>query len=322
MAMQAPDFTNPQSWAWNATLDREIAGATHAQVSYVGRSASHLERARNINQLQPGTVQANPGINANALRPYKGFGPITQYETTGRSRYNGLQTQVERRSMRGVGFSVAYTFSRTKDDGSGRGDVLPNAFDETGYYGISDLDRPHVLVTQYRYRFPTLDSRPAALRYVLGDWDLSGTFQAQSGTPFDVRTTVDIAGVGAGSGQQFYNMVGDPQAGRVAWDGTKAVWFDKNAFQAPATGTFGVQRQNPLRYPGFWDVNTALRKSFRTFGGQRFEYRLEAFNVFNHPRLNDQVVGNNVSNPNSGDFGLITSKTGNRTVQMALQYVF
>jgi hypothetical protein len=323
MAMQDPNFTNPRSWAWNATVDRELASTIRAQVSYVGRSASNLERARNINQLQPGTVQANPGINANALRPFKGFGPITLYETTGRSRYNGLQTQVERRSTRGVGFSVAYTFSRTKDDGSGRGDVLPNAFDETGYYGISDLDRPHVLVTQYRYRFPTLESKPAALRYVLGDWDLSGTFQTQSGQPFDVRTTVDIAGVGAGSGQQFYRIAGDPKAGRVEWDGTKAVWFDRSAFQAPAQGTFAPQVQNPLRYPGFWDVNAALRKSFRTIGGQRFEYRLEAFNVFNHPRLYDVAVAtNNVNNPNSGDFGLITSKTGNRTLQMALQYVF
>lgn len=81
--------------------------------------------------------------------------------------------------------------------------------------------------------------------------------------------------------------------------------------------------QNPLRLPGFWDVNAALRKSFGTIGGQRFEYRLEAFNVFNHPRLFDMAVAtNHVNNPNSGDFGLITSKIGNRTVQMALQYVF
>jgi hypothetical protein len=38
--------------------------------------------------------------------------------------------------------------------------------------------------------------------------------------------------------------------------------------------------------------------------------------------LNMAVATNTVDNPNSIDFGLITSKTGNRTVQMALQYVF
>ena len=72
-AMQSPDFTNPVSWAWNATVDRELPWAMRGTVSYVGRSASRLERARNINQLQPGTIQRNPGVNANALRPYLGF---------------------------------------------------------------------------------------------------------------------------------------------------------------------------------------------------------------------------------------------------------
>jgi hypothetical protein len=225
---------------------------------------------------------------------------------------------VERRSVRGFGFSVAYTYSQTKDDGSGRGDLLPNAYDDTGYYGISDLDRPHVLVTQYRYRFPTLESKPAALRWTLGDWDLSGTFQAQSGVPFDVRTATDIAGIGAGSGDQFYNIVGDPTAGRADWDGTSAVWFNKAAFQAPAPGTLGTPTQNPLRQPGFWDLNTSLRKTLRIINGQRLEYRIEAFNVLNHPRL-----GNAGINPNTpADFGLITGKTGNRTVQMGLQYIF
>ena len=60
-AMQSPDFTNPTSWAWNATLDRELPRAMRGTVSYVGRSASNLERARNINQLQAGTIQRNPG---------------------------------------------------------------------------------------------------------------------------------------------------------------------------------------------------------------------------------------------------------------------
>jgi hypothetical protein len=118
MAMQTPDLSNPTSWAWNATVDRQLFWQLRTQLSYVGRSASHLERARNINQLQAGTIQANTGINANALRPYKGFGNITLYETTGESKYNAFQLNVDRRSTRGVSFNVAYTFSRTEDNGS------------------------------------------------------------------------------------------------------------------------------------------------------------------------------------------------------------
>jgi len=319
-AMQSPDFTNPTSWAWNATVDRVLPWQMRSALSYVGRAASNLERARNINQLQPGTIQRNPGVNTNALRPYLGFGSITLYETTGRSRYNSLQAQVEKRSTRGVGFSVAYTFSRTKDDGSGRGDILPNAYDDSGFYGISDLDRPHVLVSQIRYGFPTLESSAAPLRWVLGNWDVSGIFQAQSGAPFTVRTASDVAGVGPGSGQQFYDQVGDPTAVRTDWDPalSRATWFDRTAFRIPTTGTFATtQEKNTLRQPGFWDINMSFRKGIRTFGPQRLDLRIDAFNIINRTRLDNAVI-----NPTLPDFGYITSRTGNRTMQIGMQYLF
>jgi hypothetical protein len=320
-AMQSPDFTNPVSWAWNATVDRELPWAMRGTLSYVGRSASSLERARNINQLQPGTIQRNPGVNSNALRPYLGFSTVTLYETTGKSRYNSFQTQVERRSTRGVGFSVAYTFSRTKDNGAGRNDLLPDAYDDSLYYGISDLHRPHVLVSQLRYGFPSLESSVAPLRWVLGNWDVSGIFQAQSGVPFSVRTPVDIAGVGPGSGQQFYNQVSDPEAVRTDWDPalSRATWFDRAAFAAPAAGTFATtQEKNTLTQPGFWDINMSFRKGFNVAGTtHRFDVRVEAFNILNRTRL-----GNAVNNPTLPDFGYITQLVGSRTIQIGMQYVF
>jgi hypothetical protein len=320
-AMQSPDFTNPTSWAWNATLDRELPWAMRGTLSYVGRSASNLERARNINQLQPGTIQRNPGVNSNALRPYLGFSTVTLYETTGKSRYNSFQTQVERRSTRGAGFSVAYTFSRTTDNGAGRNDLLPDAYDDSLYYGISDLHRPHVLVSQLRYGFPSLESSVAPLRWVLGNWDVSGIFQAQSGVPFSVRTPVDIAGVGPGSGQQFYNQVSDPEAVRTDWDPalSRATWFDRAAFAAPAAGTFATtQEKNSLTQPGFWDINMSFRKGFNVAGTtHRFDVRVEAFNILNRARL-----GNAVINPTLPDFGYITSLVGSRTIQIGMQYIF
>jgi hypothetical protein len=317
MAMFSPEYTNASSWAWNVTADRQLPLQHSAQLSYVGRSASNLERARNINQLQAGTIQANPGVNANALRPYKGFGNITLYETTGRSRYNAMQLQVSRRSARALGYSVAYTFSKTKDDGSTRLEVLPNAYDDSGYYGVSALDRPHVLITQASYRTPQLMSAPAVLRGVLGDWSLGGVFQAQSGVPFDVTTTVDVAGVGPGSGPQYYNLVGDPNTGRTEFDGTRAVWFNKDAFRIPAGGTYATNfERNNLRQPGFWDLHMSLRKSV-AIGTHRAELRWDVFNVLNHTTLAAATT-----NPTAADFGTITSKTGNRTMQIGIQYIF
>jgi hypothetical protein len=318
MAMFSPEYANARSWAWNVTMDRQLPWQHSVQLSYVGRSASNLERARNINQLQPGTLQANPGANANALRPYKGFATITLYETTGHSKYNALQLQVSRRAARGLGYSLAYTRSRTLDDGSSRLEILPNAYDDSGYYGTSALDRPHVLIGQANYRTPALSSSPAILRAVLGNWNFGGVLQAQSGAPFDVTTTVDIAGVGPGSGAQYYNIVGDPAEGRTEFDGTRAVWFNPKAFQAPAPGTYATTwERNNLRQPGFWDLHLSVRKSVTMGGTRRAELRWDVFNVLNHTTL-----GPVVSNPTSADFGLILSRTGNRTMQIGLQYAF
>jgi hypothetical protein len=319
MAMFSPDYKNASSWAWNVTSDRQMPWQHTVQLSYVGRSATNLERARNINQLAPGTIQANPGVNANFLRPYKGFSTITLYETTGKSKYNAMQLAVSRRAARGFGYSLAYTYSRTTDDGSSRLEILPNAYDDSGYYGTSSLDRPHVLITQMQYRTPELRSAPAILRGVFGDWSLGGVLQAQSGAPFSVATTVDVAGVGAGSGSQFYNIVGDPDTGQTDFDPkTGAVWFNKNAFQIPAAGTYATNwERNNLRQPGFWDLHMSLRKSVRLVNSHRAELRWDVFNVLNRPTLD-----NAQTNPTLSDFGLITSKTGSRTMQIGLQYVF
>jgi hypothetical protein len=318
MAMFSPDYANASSWAWNVTTDRQMPWNHSVQLSYVGRSASNLERARNINQLQPGTIQANPGVNANFLRPYKGFSTITLYETTGTSTYNAMQLAVARRATRGFGYSLAYTWSRTMDDGSSRLEILPNAYDDSGYYGISSIDRPHILITQANYRTPELKSAPSVLRGVFGDWSLGGVFQAQSGVPFDVTTTVDVAGVGPGSGPQYYNLVGDPNTGRTDFNGTSAVWFNKAAFQIPTAGTYAsTWERNLLRQPGFWDLHMSLRKSVAVGNNHRAELRWDVFNVLNHPAL-----GLASTNPTAADFGTITSKTGSRTMQIGLQYVF
>ena len=149
----------------------------------------------------------------------------------------------------------------------------------------------------------------------MSGWGLSGTAQIESGTPITVTTTEDIAGVGAGSGAQFWNLAGDPKVARSDFT-TSMVWFNKAAFAKPAPGTFGVQ-PNSVRQPGFWDANLSISKNIAVNESQRFEFRAEGFNFLNHPRL-----GNATTNPNSGSFGLVTSKTGSRLMQLNLKYVF
>ena len=212
------------------------------EIGYVGRRGIHNQRKRNINQLLPGTLQANPGVNANALRPYLGMGIIGIAENSGESMYNGMQISVERRFATGLQFGLAYTLSRSTDNGSSLTDVLPNAYDDTAYYGLSDFDRTHVLIFNYIYDLPFLRSGHGWLSRSLGGWEISGVIQAQSGTPFSVRRNVDYAGVGPGSGNQFWDLVGDPNIEPTDFTNS-ATWFDKSAFAQPKAGTFGVQER-------------------------------------------------------------------------------
>jgi hypothetical protein len=315
MTIQDPVFKIPTAWNWNTTFQRELPGSITIEVAYVGRRGIHNQRKRNINQLLPGTLQANPGINANALRPYQGLGILGIAENSGLSMYNSLQVSAQRRFSRGFQMDVAYTLSRLRDNASSLTEILPNAYSDKGYYGISDLDRTQVLIVNYIYEVPFQRTRGMARR-ILGNWEISGINQFQSGRPFSVRKNVDYAGVGPGSGNQFWNLVGDPSLEPTAFT-SSAVWFNKAAFAPPAPGTFGVQPRNILRNPGFWEWDLGVRKNFPIIEQQRLQFRCELFDVTNHPNW-----GAANADPTSGSFGLVTSKSGNRTIQLALKYIF
>jgi hypothetical protein len=64
---QSKDFKNPDAWAWNVTVERQIPLNSTVSAAYVGRRGLHLQREANINQPTPEVVAANPGVNIAAL---------------------------------------------------------------------------------------------------------------------------------------------------------------------------------------------------------------------------------------------------------------
>lgn len=318
MTIQATNIVSPAVWQYNATVERRFWAGTDVSFAYVGNRGVHLQRKRNINQLLPGTIQANPGVNPDALRPFHGLGIIDISENSGQSSYNSFQINATKR-MGGLEFSGSYTLSRATDNSSSLTDVLPDANNDRGYYGLSDFDRKNILIFSYVYTLPYRGSS-SLMRRAFGNWTLSGINQFASGMPFSVRRNLDFAGVGPGSGNQFYNQVGKPTGcGTDFKPQVGAVWFCKNAFAAPAAGTFGVQRRNGLRNPGFWEWNLALHKDFPIPITEftSIQFRAEAFNVLNHPNW-----GGANSNPASSSFGQVTSKSENRNLQFQLKLSF
>src|SRR5207302_6891034 len=91
-------------------------------------------------------------------------------------------------------------------------DVLPNSYSYANYWGPSDFSVPQALTISYTYNLP-MHSGGAFTKMVIGGWAISGINQFDSGMPFSVRTNIDYAGIGSGSGNQFWIVSGN----RMGW---------------------------------------------------------------------------------------------------------
>jgi hypothetical protein len=324
MTSQPYNFPNPNAWSWNAALEQDIPRFATFTLAYVGRRGLHLQQLEQLNQLQPGTVQANPGVNTDALRPYRGFSSILQIDNAGRSIYHSMQLNLSRRLSHGLLFGAAYTWSKSLDFGSDQSYQLPNYYDPQANYGPSDFDIRNTLVINYVWDIPyggSLSNRFA--RGAVGNWQVSGTTQAQTGEPTTVSTNDDFAGVGVGAGPQRWDMTATPA--KPHQFGGAGHWFDPTVFSQPAAGTLAPRgTRNVIYNPGFQSWNIALQKNFHVLPGHDnhvVTFRGEAFNFTNHPNWD-----NADANPTSGTFGQVTTKGGTyaseRQLQFSLRYAF
>lgn len=306
------DYRYPTAYAYSLSVQHELPAQILLEAAYVGKRSINLRRDRNANQLTAGTLQRNPGRNPDSLRPWHGLGIITYGEYTGQSRYNSFQLSADRRFYSGLGFGLAYTLSKLTDD-----TLTPyDAFNSRLMRSLSNLDRTHLLNLNFIYELPFWRNQRGWARTWLGGWQLSGVAFFRSGTPLSVRDSVDIAGVGPGSGAQPWNLTGDPAVSGER--GLGRLWFNREAFTLPSPGTFGNAGINILRGPGFQNWDLAVFKNFRVWEGKlQSQLRVEAFNFPNHPLLSNPNV-----NPRSGFFGYVTSKEGERNLQLGLKLIF
>ena len=335
---QSQAFKNPEAWGWNFTAERELPWKSMLSVGYVARRGLHLQREADINQPTTATVAANPGVNLNALRPYKGFGSIRETDNVANSMYNSLQIAWNRRYSNGLLFGVSYTLSKSMDNGSNQRDVVPDTYDVSMLWGPSEFDARHVLVLNYLYDLPFFKDQTAISGKLLGGWQISGVTQFQTGTPCGVAQSKDLAGVGldsnfgCGVNGQYWAVNGTPRI--IGTFGSGGQWFatkDSNGnpiFTAPAAGTFTTQRVRDLVYqPGFQNWNLGLFKAFPIDEQRGFQFRAEAFNFINHPNWGGGSGGGVNFNPTSSNFGKVTSKGGGvgggeRNLQLSLRFYF
>jgi hypothetical protein len=325
-----PNLKPPAAWNWNVTFERQMPGNSVLSVAYVGHRGLHAWQVYDINQPTAGALQANPGVNVNYLRPYKGFAAIQEEESVVNSTYKALQISWNRRFVNGLMFGFSYTLSKSMDNGSNYRDIVPDTYNTSNLWGPSEYDTRHIAIVNYAYVLPFAKNAKGAVKQAFAGWELSGAMQFQTGTPCGIGTSNDYAGVGevgsfgCGSQGQWWTLNGPVQVSTGAFAGpvtnsSSPKYFTANVTQ-PTAGTFNLQQgvRDSVYQPGLQDWNVALLKGFSINERSGFQFRAEAYDFINHANLS----GPNL-NPTSSQFGMITGKSGlARNLQLTLRFYF
>jgi hypothetical protein len=269
------------------------------------------------------------------LRDYPHYTNVNLYRRPqARSIYHAFTARIEKRFSQGFGFLLAYTASKSIDDGSGvawwQG---PTGVDVLDHYNrsleksISQWDVPQRLVISYIYELPLgkgkrfLGSLPAGANLLVSGWQLNGISTFQSGTPLIVNTVLNNTGIYT-PGQRPLNNGKSAKISGGSTDSRLARWFDTSVFSQPPAFTFGnLGRALPdMRTPGQRNTDLSIFKNtyFGPDGRLNLQYRLEMFNAFNTPQF--AAPGTTI---NTGNFGVISGvAVAPRQIQMALKFIW
>ena len=337
-----PDAKPPSVQNWNVSLQRSFFGRYVAELRYVGAKGRDLPR----------NVEANPAVfgpgataqNADRRRIYAdcpadgsacALSTVAMLRSVARSSYQAAQASLSRRFGGSVAFDVSYWYSRSFDHLSamnlsgaaarplaGENDLAQNPFDLEAEWGPSLFDARHRVVASGSWIMPALSGAPPAVRAVFGGWQLTVIGSHNSGTPFTVSDSANVALQAnsppiSGFPASRPNVVGDPNAGPHTVD----AWISRSAFERlnvqTQAGQFGNAGRNIARGPSYTNVDLALIRDFSFLRDTRLQVRAEVFNVANHANF-----GLPVADLNSPSFGRILSAGQARLMQFAAKLLF
>jgi hypothetical protein len=292
--------------SWNLTMEREFWNGTVIEAAYSGSKGTHLQRRYDINQ--PYREQALGG-----LRPYPAFSSIQIISDGSNSSYNAGSLTLRRRLSKQLFARAAYTYAKSIDESSNTGGTIqynfPIAQDSRnlrGERGRSDFDIGHSFAGSFIWN-PSY-SRHVALR----NWQVSGAATIYTGQPFTPKMgAFDYTNGGASRPDRIAN-------GALA-NRTVDQWFDRTAFPAVPLGSyrFGTAGRNILDGPGTIAINMSLSRRIRFQESKSLQFRLETFNLPNHPNFN--LPENRVDILSGGS---INRAKNNRTLQLGARMEF
>jgi hypothetical protein len=302
-----PNNKTQRSYQWNLSVGYELWKGAGAEVQYLGSHSFHLDRSFYNNEpLLPtaGTVLtfATPP-SVNSRRPNQLFGSIRTLENDAYSNYNGMTAIFRQRIFHGLSGQGSYTWSKNLDlsSDSNGGGTLSQQYNPRADYGPSNWDITHRFVGILSYELPRFNSSNLLVRETLGGWQVNTIVNLQTGTPINVVLNYNSANNLQGTQRPSFvhkpkqtcstkNYINRVQANPESCIDTTAYVLPVAPQTRDAAGNitgynyaFGNTSRNTLHGPGFSYANLSVFKNFQIYERLRFQFRAEAFNVFNHP---------------------------------------
>lgn len=312
-----PNLTLPYTEQWNLSLDQSLSAKNTLTMSYVGNNGRRL--LVTFDEYPNNQVfQSLSAITTNAAS----------------STYHSLQLQDQGYVAPGMQLIASYSWLHAIDDASTE---EASGFDLL-VRGNSAYDIRQSLNVAANYNIP--NTTKAGIVGAIGSgWLAAVRAIGQSGYPFDIFQgfyTVPVSGVSspirpnlvAGVPIYLNNVSGVPGGWRVNPSAFSLVNID------PTTGlplTIGTLGRNQVHGPNIVSLNTSVQRTFPIADRVKVDFRVDAFNIVNHPNFGDVNNFFSPTNPGFGDAqGTQTIGNGNalyatgaaRSLQLSLKVHF
>ncbi|HTZ49940.1 MAG TPA: TonB-dependent receptor [Verrucomicrobiae bacterium] len=286
-----PNLRLPLVYEWNVAVEQALGTSQSLSLTYLGAYGTRLIR-EDIIQFNP---NGDPQVYATRNADW--------------SHYSALQVQFQRRMYKGLQVLASYTLAHSEDTGSS--DICQCTFSNSvqninvgADYGPSDFDIRNAFAAAVSYEFPAPKFDSAVANAFLRGWAVYGVWHVNSAPPFNVVAEVQGSPFGYYStrpnivpGQPFYLPDASNPGGRI---------LNSAAFAIPVPGEQGNLPRNYFRAFPTDQTDLAISRRFALSERVSLFFRVEYFNLFNHPMFAPPPDGFN-NYINGSGFGQITA---------------
>jgi hypothetical protein len=346
-------YRNAVPYTENSMLsfERQITNNTLLTMSYVGNEGHHILAVVSNNpanqalclslsqtsEVAAGSPTCGPFgedalITSASGQVYHGvragigsnYQEDTWQRTIENSTYNALETNLRYVGKRS-NFLLGYTYSKSIDQGSNLGEQL-NPLNHAATRALSAWDMKHNFVGSFKVDLP-FDLLWGRANRLTDGWSVAGTARFSTGLPVTLLDDSDNSLLGTlGNGVNNYlldtpeyhgaplEINTNPRNERPEFNNTSA------AFTTETLGQLGNVPRRFFYGPGINNFDLTLTKILKVTESKSVEFRLEAFNAFNHAQFYGAAsVDGEVNDPH---FGEVVSAASPRLVQLAAKFKF